>query len=324
MNRKVSSQSQDSESLWLLLSGRRLIWYNGVEFIPLHFSIYCITCFMLWTSFWSSSAIGALPEPPLTVLAVVTGLGDSALSDATGVAWVIQSGAESSNFATTSSTRGVSGGGVPTFVLAIPFETRTVVSGGTVERLLGSPNRFEVSSTRGDVIIRPMVDGQPARILFVDGVQQPPDTTSVTIVGYSNSSQGRLIRLTVSAVTRAFSDWSNAKFGASAATKGNPENDPDGDGLSNRQEYLAGTEPLDPKSSFAVREVSAAPSGTLTIRWESVVGRRYKLQRSNDLSSATAWTELPGTYEGIGGTLTAIDSPPLTSAYHFYRLVIVP
>ncbi|HPA21216.1 MAG TPA: SUMF1/EgtB/PvdO family nonheme iron enzyme [Verrucomicrobiae bacterium] len=62
----------------------------------------------------------------------------------------------------------------------------------------------------------------------------------------------------------------------------------DGDGCSNGEESLAGTDPRDPRSRFEVAEWSAAPNAggtgiTCSVMWASVEGRVYRLERSFDL-----------------------------------------
>ncbi len=78
-----------------------------------------------------------------------------------------------------------------------------------------------------------------------------------------------------------------------------PNDDFDGDGLSNLQEYLAGTSPIDPHSVFALAlsvtpptggtgESQAGAAAQYVVRWNSEAGKSYTLYRSVDLLAG--WT----------------------------------
>jgi len=79
-----------------------------------------------------------------------------------------------------------------------------------------------------------------------------------------------------------------------------PEADPDNDGQSNAEEFLAGTDPLDATSNLRILSLQLPADGTKSVvRWTSVLNRFYYLQSSGDLS-LPAWVD-----SGLG--LTAPD-----------------
>ncbi len=96
--------------------------------------------------------------------------------------------------------------------------------------------------------------------------------------------------------------------------------DPDGDGLSNREEAIAGTAPGEAADRlFIAPEVDALSN--LVIRWPSVVGKRYGIEHSSDL---VTWTALAGTTDGTGGALsvTVTETGTLLPERLFWRVVV--
>ena len=80
--------------------------------------------------------------------------------------------------------------------------------------------------------------------------------------------------------------WEEEFFGT---TNINANADPDGDGMSNAQEYQAGTNPTDPNSRLRVTAINGNTLGsTATLTWTSVPSRLYQVQERLDLT-AGAW-----------------------------------
>lgn len=62
--------------------------------------------------------------------------------------------------------------------------------------------------------------------------------------------------------------------------------DRDGDGLSNGAEFYLGTNPQDAQSKFSIDELTMPEAGgQLTLKWPSVAGRTYILEKSSDLAT---------------------------------------
>jgi hypothetical protein len=98
--------------------------------------------------------------------------------------------------------------------------------------------------------------------------------------------------------------------------------DDDGDGQTNADELIAGTDPLNPSSRFQINTILTNGSG-FTLTWTAVPGRTYKVQAREDLSSGR-WldiaTDLTNDTE-VPKTLSYIDSVT-SSSRRFYRLVV--
>ncbi len=98
-----------------------------------------------------------------------------------------------------------------------------------------------------------------------------------------------------------------------------PGADADGDGLTNWEEYLAGTDPLDALSDLVVVTVKPMADGTVQLSWPSVPGRTYRIERAS----------VPfGSYTTIANDLPAsapvnswVDGSPLSTTA-FYRVYV--
>jgi hypothetical protein len=103
-----------------------------------------------------------------------------------------------------------------------------------------------------------------------------------------------------------------------------PNADPDGDGMSNLQEYLAGTDPNDPNSRLVITAFSSTPGGTsANVTWESVLTRCYYLQKRLDLEPGNAWFD-----SGLGlivpdGATTSRTIADTNAPLRFYRVQAV-
>ena len=80
--------------------------------------------------------------------------------------------------------------------------------------------------------------------------------------------------------------------------------DSDGDGFSDGDEQRAGTDPMDRESRFVMAWLSSGAGSDAIIAWESVPGKQYQVEYSNDpLTSEPA-------YENASAVITATS--PIT------------
>jgi hypothetical protein len=96
--------------------------------------------------------------------------------------------------------------------------------------------------------------------------------------------------------------------------------DPDGDGFTNLQEYLAGTDPHDKSSFLRIESIDLQP-GAATLHFTRVAGHSYSIQYCTDVATGS-WQKLAD-----------VESAPTTAAVQindlsaggatsrFYRLV---
>lgn len=91
--------------------------------------------------------------------------------------------------------------------------------------------------------------------------------------------------------------WEFRYFGGMNAPGGSATDDRDGDGVDNRSEYIAGTDPGDANSVLIIREIVHTPGG-VRISWQGGHDVRQYLERSDDLKSGvwqTIFTNPPPT-----------------------------
>jgi hypothetical protein len=97
--------------------------------------------------------------------------------------------------------------------------------------------------------------------------------------------------------------------------------DADGDGVNNLQEYLAGTDPTDPKSFFkniGTHQAAAQQANDCVISWPSVSGKQYVIERSSSLI-APDWTVI-ATNSGNGTTMEYHDTSGGSVRYYRVRV----
>lgn len=111
--------------------------------------------------------------------------------------------------------------------------------------------------------------------------------------------------------------WENAYF--YNLTTVNDASDHDKDGISDLKEFLAGTNPTDPSSSFRINiEATSGPSDYFDLSWPSASGRSYSVMTATDLTKS--WTVLES---GIAPT-PPVNSyeTDISSSSAFYQIVI--
>ena len=105
------------------------------------------------------------------------------------------------------------------------------------------------------------------------------------------------------------------KYNAAALA---PAADADGDGKSNSDEAKAGTDPWSPTDIIKVTDLTLT-AGNINVRWPSIIGKRYKVQSSTNLSAAV-WTDATGFLDGSGSPIT--QSFPAGGGGTFYRVAV--
>lgn len=99
--------------------------------------------------------------------------------------------------------------------------------------------------------------------------------------------------------------------------------DTDGDGVSNLEEFKAGSSPTDAQSVFRMTQVRRQASG-LQIEFRAVPGRQYQMEQAPALGQGLPWQAVGEPIRAMGGSVVHVISSSEASAYHFYRVRLVP
>jgi hypothetical protein len=133
----------------------------------------------------------------------------------------------------------------------------------------------------------------------------------------------RLVNVSVATLPDADGDglpdfWEN-QYGLnpnSSVGDDGPDGDPDHDGFTNLQEYLAGTNPRDPNSLLKIYRLTTGPQ---IVSWQSVPGKNYQVFTAPDITYS---------FDPIGVVMTAVstnsfftNSSPL-GLKQFYRVQV--
>ncbi|MEW6304828.1 MAG: hypothetical protein AB1705_15240 [Verrucomicrobiota bacterium] len=113
-------------------------------------------------------------------------------------------------------------------------------------------------------------------------------------------------------------EWQSLYWGANVTKWGAANTDSDGDGVSNVQEFLAGTNPRDATSVLRMSVTGPTPNGQMYLTWNSKPGLVYQVQYSTNLVD---WADL-GALRFAAGEEDSVNIEP-TNGVGYYRIVLV-
>jgi hypothetical protein len=139
------------------------------------------------------------------------------------------------------------------------------------------------------------------------------------------------VNLIVSVPLDAFSQWQIAYFGSTNNPAAAPSADPDGDGISNTNEFLSGTNPTN--SASGLRIISATRQATnVVVTWQTAGGKTNFVQATSGGSggsySTNGFVDIIGpiVIPGVGDAVTnQVDWNGATNnPSHYYRIRLAP
>jgi hypothetical protein len=95
--------------------------------------------------------------------------------------------------------------------------------------------------------------------------------------------------------------------------------DPDGDGMTNLQEFRAGTDPTDPNSVFAFVDCQPHAGGGFLVQWNSAEGRSYTLLRTSHILSSN-FSLIRSNIAATPPHNSFVDTNAVPPGPYFYRL----
>jgi autotransporter-associated beta strand protein len=118
----------------------------------------------------------------------------------------------------------------------------------------------------------------------------------------------------------ALQSWRLAHFGTlDNSGKAADSADPDGDGWTNQQEYVSGTDPENRTSLLKFSQVSAV-GGDTQLSFATVTGKTYRVERSDSLDPGS-WSVVQDHIGGTGEIVTCSDGSGAGLSKRFYRIV---
>ena len=236
--------------------------------------------------------IATKAEGPVTLTAFLSGTPAISTGSSGGRGAIVTvTAGPAASYSVTSSSSSVTGGGTVTIT------AQAVDANGNAAAVSG--NVVTWSSTGGG------------------SFASPTSTTSAsgaaTVVFTASTTAGTVH--TVTATTGSLT-------GTSGTITTDADVDTDGDGYTNAQEIIAGTDPNNPASALRITAVRGVGSN-VEVDFTAVSGKTYKVENKAALSDAT-WTQITEVTSATTESLTTVVANGVTGNSQFYRIKTGP
>jgi len=200
------------------------------------------------------------------------------------------------------------------YVVQVPFATRSVGPAGSQVVFDAPLNAFELRNVSSTYTRSATINGKVATFA----------TKSQETFQLSASERGKfeqvdfiIDELPVNEST--YAAWAAKYFLNLGASEAQQDFDADGDGLTNKQEYAAGTDPTDPLSAFKTIWIEALANGGIRIEWRSVPGKTYKVEKCTD-ALLQNWARIGVDVTASGSVAEFVDDAARLDAFAHYRI----
>ena len=113
--------------------------------------------------------------------------------------------------------------------------------------------------------------------------------------------------------------WETA-HGLNPSEPGDAPLDADGDRLSNREEYLVGTDPRDPQSYLRIDASANGTAGGVVLSFLAVSNKTYTIL-CRDVLPAAPWASLTNLPAALTNRMVLVTNAPVEAPERYYRLV---
>jgi hypothetical protein len=260
-------------------------------------SIAIIRCVLIFAALLMANPIvnaqqtPGIPEPGLVMYGAVTNSSGGSPVTIGNVNWTVSGGGSTSTVVSTI----VNVNGQYFYIARIPFETRS--AGGI--NFGASPNTLPLNDSATFL-----------RIATVRGTNANLVAPATSSFSFRKADRGRVERVDLS-----------VNLGT------DPGLDSDGDGVPDWAELIAGTNPSDKNSVFkASSTIQPDVSGGLVIKWSSVTGKSYIVERATDLgqTGGGGFIMLGNNISATGSETQFADTEATGAGPYFYRISVNP
>jgi uncharacterized repeat protein (TIGR01451 family) len=184
-----------------------------------------------------------------------------------------------------------------------------VVLGGTVVCDLGTLSNGQTAAIT--ISVNPLRGGPLMNQFRVAAFEFDPLT--------ANNLATQIVEITGDEDADALPDFWENQNGLSSTNPFDANQDPDMDGHTSLQEYIAGTNPT---NALSVLRVTALIDSSLAeIRFRTVLDKRYVVERA--AAPHGPWFDISGELLGDGDVVVVLDFEPIADEPRFYRVRVV-